>query len=197
MNAAEPCRKRAKLAVPSDRGNGTLYSDDAAAHWAPNDAEYQWLATDLAAHPSGLKFAVLHFPMYSDSSSESTDQYLHGSGSVGALLSHYGVQFVFNGHAHIYERNTKQPGESFVSYVVGGGGATLEPVGTAGCGSYDTYAIGWSPTKLKGYECGDAPVPTSAGSVFSLLLVTVTGSQVKIAPTNSLGQTFDVQTYTY
>jgi hypothetical protein len=114
-----------------------------------------------------------------------TDPYLHGAGSVGALLSQYGVQFVFNGHAHIYERNTKQPRESFVPYVAGGGGATLEPVGTAGCASYDAYAIGWSPTKLKGYKCGSAPLPTSASSVFSFLLVTVNGNQVTITPPTS------------
>jgi purple acid phosphatase-like protein/calcineurin-like phosphoesterase family protein len=178
-------------------GNGTLYSDDDAAHWSAGSAEYQWLAADLAAHPSGLKFAVMHFPMYSDSSSEGTDPYLHGAGSVGALLSQYGAQFVFNGHAHIYERNTKQPRESFVSYVAGGGGATLEPVGTAGCASYDAYAIGWSPTKLKGYKCGSAPLPTSASSVFSFLLVTVNGNQVTITPTDELGRTFDVQTYSF
>jgi len=144
----------------SNVGTGTLYSDDKASHWAAGDPEYQWLASDLAAHPSGLKFAVMHFPMYADSPTESTDPYMHGPGSVGALLSQYGVQFVFNGHAHFYERNAAQPGESFVSYVVGGGGATLEPV--SGCGSYDAYAVGWSPSKSKGYACGAAPIPAAA-----------------------------------
>ena len=175
-------------------GTGTLYSDDNAAHWTIGDPEYQWLASDLAAHPSGLKFAVLHFPMYSDSTTESTDPYMHGPGSVGALLSQYGVQFAFNGHAHFYERNTRQPGESFVSYVVGGGGATLEPV--SGCGSYDAYAVGWSPSKSKGYACGAAPIPTAASQVFSYLRVSVSGTQVTIAPTDETGRTFDVQTFT-
>lgn len=178
-------------------GTGTLYSDDAAAHWSPSSPEYQWLASDLAAHPGGLKFVVEHFPMYSDSSTEGTDPYLHGPGSLAALLTQYGVQMVFNGHAHVYERNTQQPGESFVSYVTGGGGATLEPVGTAGCGSYDAYAIGWSPTKLKGYTCGAATAPTSASQVYHYLLVTVSGSQVTVAPTNSSGQQFDVVTYNF
>ncbi len=103
-------------------GSGTLYSNDYAAHWTPTSAEYQWLANDLATHPAQLKFAVFHFPMYSDNSTERTDTYLHGPNSLAALLTQYGVQFVFNGHAHIYERNFQQPGESFVSYVTGGGG---------------------------------------------------------------------------
>jgi Calcineurin-like phosphoesterase/Purple acid Phosphatase, N-terminal domain len=181
----------------SNLGAGTLYSDDKAAHWTASDPEYQWLAADLAAHPGGVKFAVAHFPMYSDSPTESTDSYMHGSGSLGALLSQYGVQFVFNGHAHFYERNTRQPGESFVSYVIGGGGATLEPVGASGCGSYDAYAVGWSPTKAQGYKCGAAPVPTAASQVFSYLRVRVSGTQVTVTPTDETGRTFDVQTYSF
>ena len=180
-----------------DLGTGTIYSDDAAAHWSASSPEYQWLAGDLAAHPGGLKFVVAHFPMYSDSSTEGTDPYVHGSGSLAELLTQNGVQMVFNGHAHIYERNTKQAGESFVSYVTGGGGSVLEPVGTAGCGSYDAYAIGWSPTKLKGYKCGAAPLPASPAAVYHYLLVTVNGSQVTVTPTDENGQQFDVMTYDF
>jgi hypothetical protein len=181
----------------SNLGSGSLYSDDNAAHWQPSSPEYQWLASDLAAHRGGLKIAVMHLPMYADNPTEGTDPFMHGPGSVGALLSQYGVQLVFNGHMHAYERNTKQAGESFVSYVTGGGGATLEPVGTGsgGCGSYDEYAVGWSPTKLKGYKCGAAAPPTSASRVYHFLLVTVGSSSVTVAPTDSLGRTFDVQTY--
>jgi hypothetical protein len=178
-------------------GTGTIYSNDAAAHWSASSPEYQWLAGDLAAHPGGLKFVAAHFPMYSDNSTEKTDTYLHGPGSLAELLTQNGVQMVFNGHAHIYERNTKQAGESFVSYVTGGGGSVLQPVGTAGCGSYDAYAIGWSPTKLKGYKCGAAPVPASAAAVYHYLLVTVNGNQVTVTPTNENGQQFDVITYNF
>jgi len=68
-------------------------------------------------------------------------------------------------------------------------------VGTSGCGSYDAYAVGWSPTKLKGYACGAATRPTSASQVYHFLLVTVNSSSVTVAPTDELGRTFDVQTY--
>ena len=113
----------------------------------------------------------MHFPMYSDNPTETTDTYLHSGGTsltdtpdgVASLLSQNSMQYVFNGHAHIYERNAKQAGESFVSYVTGGGGATLEPV--SGCHSFDAYAIGWSPTKLKGSKCGSATAPTSASGI--------------------------------
>jgi hypothetical protein len=113
--------------------------------------------------------------------------------SLEGLLSNAGVQFVFNGHAHMYQRNN--PIMGIVSYVTGGGGATLEPTGGSGCSQTDAYSIGWSPTTGSGSKCGNAPVPTSASQVYHFLKVTVNGSTVTIAPTNALGQTFDVQTY--
>jgi len=84
--------------------------------------------------------------------------------------------------------------------VTGGGGAPLEPVGTGtGCHSFDAYAVGWSPTKNKGYECGAAVGTrlTSASQVYHFLLVTISGSTVTVAPTDETGQTFDVQTYSF
>jgi Calcineurin-like phosphoesterase/Purple acid Phosphatase, N-terminal domain len=181
----------------SNVGSGTLYSDDYAAHWTPTSPEYTWLANDLATHPAQLKFAVFHFPMYTDNATEATDTYLHGPNSLAALLTQYGVQFVFNGHAHIYERNLQQPGESFVSYVFGGGGETLEPVGQHGTSPFDAYGIGWSYSKNIGSATGSAKPPASPAQVFSYGLVTVGPNQVTVAPINSLGQSFDVVTYPY
>ena len=36
-------------------GNGSLFSNDYAAHWTTSSPEYRWLAGDLAAHPGGLE----------------------------------------------------------------------------------------------------------------------------------------------
>jgi len=82
-----------------------------------------------------------------------------------------------------------------VSYVTGGGGAKLQSVHEVPCLAVDAYAIGWSNTKGAGNSCGAAPTPTSMAQVFHFLKVTVNGSTVTVAPTNSLGQTFDVQTF--
>jgi hypothetical protein len=40
-----------------------MYQVDHDAHWTATSAEYQWLASDLSAHPGGLKFAFFHFPL--------------------------------------------------------------------------------------------------------------------------------------
>jgi hypothetical protein len=181
----------------SNVGTADLYKNDYDNHWTSSSPEYQWLAADLAGHPSTLKFAVLHFPMYSDNATETSDLYLRGPGSVAGLLSQYGVDLVFSGHAHMYERNLRQPGDSFVSYLTGGGGAKLEPIGAKGCSAFDAYGIGWSYSTARGSACGAAPAPDAITRVFHFLLVTVRGNQVTVTPTDELGRTFDVQTYSF
>ncbi|HYY78910.1 MAG TPA: metallophosphoesterase family protein [Actinomycetes bacterium] len=181
----------------SNVGTADVYKNDHDNHWTASSPEYQWLAADLAAHPSGVKFAFLHFPIYSDNSTEPSDPWLRGPGSVAALLSQYGVDLVFNGHAHMYERNLRQPGDSFVAYVTGGGGGKLEPIGAKGCSAFDAYGIGWSYSKGSGSRCGAAPVPDAITRVFHFLLVTVAGTHVTVAPTDELGRRFDVRDYDF
>jgi len=184
----------------SNGGTSTPYGQDYANHFSPTSAEYQWLLADLQAHPGVMKFAFMHYPWYSANSSQTSDTYMTtvqpgATESIESLFAQYGVGIVFNGHAHIYERNSPSAPGMPVTYVTGGGGATLEPVTL--CGGNVAYAIGWSPTKLKGYACGAASPPTSATQVFNFLKVTVAGSSVTVAPTDENGNTFDVQTYNF
>jgi hypothetical protein len=75
------------------------------------------------------------------------------------------------------------------------GGGTLEPVAIAGCHAFDAYAIGWYPNKGGGSSCGAASPPVSADHVYHYLLVSVSGTNVTVAPTDEYGRTFDVVTY--
>jgi len=176
-------------------GTATPYANDALAHFAPGTPQYNWLLNDLATHPTQLKFAFFHYPLYSDNPTQPSDTFLDGATNLEGLLGQHGVQLVFNGHAHIYERNRASAAGMPISYVTGGGGATLEPMGT--CSAFDAYAIGWSPSHSTGSTCGTAVAPTSAGQVFHFLKVTVNGTSVTVTPTDSNGRTFDVQTYTF
>jgi hypothetical protein len=147
------------------------------------------LKADLAAHSGALKFAFFHYPLHSDSSSQPSDTYLTGAGGLEGLLANNNVGIVFNGHAHLYERNYPQiAGKPLVSYVTGGGGDAIGGVNS--CSAFDAYAIGSSSS------CR-APKPASAANVYHFLLVTVNGNQVTVTPTDSTGRTFDVQTYTF
>ena len=194
---------------------GGPYQVDALAHWQQNSAEYEWLKQDLASHPGGIKFAVWHYPLRSDSPSELSDTYLQNSSanpngaqnSLEALLAQNGVYIAFNAHAHTYQRfDPTGPGE-VINYVTGGGGGIL---GSVTCstvtGITSAYALGWSPTTLPGVgsSCGvtngvatTVPVPQSAAQVFNYLNVTVNGDQVTVSPTNAAGQIFDQQSYTF
>lgn len=180
----------------SNVGSSDLYGDDAAAHWTVSSPEYQWLSADLAAHPGVMKFAFFHFPLYSANATEVSDTYLQGaSPKLEGLLSNNGVDIVFNGHSHIYTRSTPSAPGMPVSYVTGGGGATLEPVSR--CGAPVAAAIGWSYSSNHGSACGSVSAPATIDRVFHFLLVSVNGSNVTVTPTDELGRTFDVKTYTF
>jgi Calcineurin-like phosphoesterase/Purple acid Phosphatase, N-terminal domain len=176
----------------SNVGTADEYKNDYDYHWAPGRREYQWLARDLAAHPSRLKFAFFHFPMYSSNATEASDPWLRGANSLEGLLAKNGVAIGFSGHAHNYTRNSK-PAGGLVTYVTGGGGARLQPA--TRCDAPVAYAVGWSYS-TGGSACGTLR-PTSIDQVFHFLKVTVDGSKVTVAPTDSQGRTFDVQTYTF
>ena len=145
----------------------------------------------MAAHPSVLKFAFWHYPVYSDNPIEATDTFLQGDNSLEGLLKQNGVDLAFTGHAHIYERNLASP-SGIPNYITGGGGAELGTLGT--CTALDAYAIKFTTT---GKGCGSAPVPTSVAQIYHFLKVTVNGTSVNVTPINSLGQTFDVIDYSF
>ena len=180
----------------SNVGNADLYRNDFDAHWRRTRAEYRWLKRDLNTHHRPIAFAFFHFPLYADTSHEGTDAMLHGPHHLEDLLGSHGVDIVFNGHAHLYERNHRSAPGMPISYVTGGGGGKPEPVSR--CSAIDAYAIGWSASaNTHGSACGSARPPTSIDQVYHFLLVTVDGRTVTVAPTNANGNRFDVQRYRF
>ncbi len=188
-----------------NRGSASEYPDDYASNWTQTSEEYQWLENDLQQHQqTPLKFAFWHYPLYSDDHNEPSDTYLQGADSLSGLLARNGVQFAFNGHAHSYQRNFPDP-NGLRSYTTGTGGAIALTVGGptgTGCSAIDAYAIGWdtygqSGPANTGDRCGAAPTPVTPAQVYHYLKVTIDGMRVTITPTDSLGQTFDVQTYDF
>ena len=173
------------------------YQVDYDAHWTHTSAEYTWLQQDLAAHPGGLKFAFFHYPLYTSNGTQVSDPYLDrlpgSTGSLEQLLHDNGVDLVFNGHAHIYQRNVPVPGG--VTNYVTSGGASVEPVSK--CGGTDAFALGWSYSSAKGSACGSASAPASDSQVYNFLKVTVNGSVVTVTPVNAAGGIFDAHTYDF
>jgi hypothetical protein len=196
------------LAGSSQASACAAYQVQAENHWTVNSAEYQRLEQDLASHPGGIKFAVIHYPLSLDIASQPGDDYLDNTpanptapASLDALLANNGVDIAFNGHAHIYQRSIPTGAGQVISYTSGGGGAVLEPLlGGSTCNALasteSVYALGWSPTSGAGSSC-NAPRPQSAAQGYNFLKVTVAGDQVTVRPTNAAGLVFDQQIYPF
>jgi predicted phosphodiesterase len=95
---------------------------DTESNLASGSTQYQWLESELSSSASATDYTIVtfHYPLYSTSR--------HGSDEKGVaddlvpLFEQYGVDAVFAGHAHNYERFTING----VRYIVtGGGGAPL------------------------------------------------------------------------
>jgi 3',5'-cyclic AMP phosphodiesterase CpdA len=94
---------------------------DGYASYDPASEQYHWLKNDLEGTDRLWKFVFFHIPPYSSGP--------HGSDArvrdaLAPLFEWYGVDIVFNGHDHDYERSVVNG----VTYIVsGGGGAPLYP----------------------------------------------------------------------
>jgi hypothetical protein len=82
--------------------------------------QLDWLEAELAKSGSDWKIAFFHHPLYSSGKT-------HGSSldlrvRLEPIFVHYGVNVVFSGHDHIYERMKPQQG---IYYFVSGSGGSL------------------------------------------------------------------------
>ena len=104
-----------------DYGNAHLVGleIDGYASFAPGSAQMLWLANDLAQTRQHWKVVFFHIPPYS-SGAHGGD--LQVRAALEPLFLRYGVDLVFNGHDHDYERSVSS---GIVYIVTGGGGAPL------------------------------------------------------------------------
>lgn len=98
-----------------------LYYDDGSS--SPQEQK-SWLEKDLAAAGGKWKFVFFHRPPYS-SSEHGSDERIRAD--LAPIFERYGVNVVFNGHDHDYERTVPIRGVTYV--VTGGGGKDLYAAG--------------------------------------------------------------------
>lgn len=104
-----------------DYGNARFVSlqVDGIADFGPGSEQYDWLVETLASNTQPWLFVYFHIPPYS-SVQDSIES--DARRALAPLFEQYGVDVVFNGHRHNYERNEVNG----VTYIVtGGGGAPL------------------------------------------------------------------------
>jgi VCBS repeat-containing protein len=113
-----------------DWGNAHFVVLDTNQAYSVGSTQYNWLESDLQASTQPWQFVYFHTPAYSSGAQGST---IAVQTELVPLLETYGVDAVFSGHDHHYERTcpildgacvAPQDG-GVVYYVTGGGGAPL------------------------------------------------------------------------
>jgi calcineurin-like phosphoesterase family protein len=79
-----------------------------------------WIETTLQQPYAGWKIAYFHHPLYSDAGRHGPDVQLRVL--LEPLLVRYGVNVVFSGHEHVYERLVAQKG---ITYFIDGSSGQL------------------------------------------------------------------------
>lgn len=122
-----------------DYGNAHFTIIDSNKNLTPDNKQYKWLKNDLSKSKARWKFVFHHHPPYSSDEDDYGDTY-RGKSKLGdlkvrqlvPLYEKYGVDIVWYGHIHDYERTWpiragKIDQEKGVIYIqTGGGGAELE-----------------------------------------------------------------------
>jgi hypothetical protein len=130
--------------------------------------QLEWLAQELKGSSSAWKMAYFHHPLYSSGK--------HGSEvdlriMLEPLFTQYGVDVVFAGHEHFYERIKPQKG---IYYFTNGGAAKLRRGDIRNTGLTE-----------KGFDTDH-----------SFMVVEVEGNQFHFQAISRAGQTFDSGTLT-
>lgn len=117
-------------------GNSRFIILDTNRPYSPNREQYDWLVEELNSDEfsnADFRFAFFHHPPYSE---QWDSPGYTGESGVRAflvpLLEEYGVDMVFSGHTHDYERgsNVLENGHEIYYIITGGGGSALDRVET-------------------------------------------------------------------
>jgi Calcineurin-like phosphoesterase len=126
--------------------------------------QIEWLRAELSASGSNWKIAYFHHPLYT------SGRYRAGARAIRLalepVLSAGGVQVVFSGHEHFYERTQPQNG---ILYFVSGG-----------AGSLRRGDIRPSPFTAKGYD-----------EDYHFMLVEIAGDELSFQAISRAGATID------
>lgn len=123
-------------------GNSQFFMIDSNRNVDPGSEQFEWLNKGLAESTAKWKFVCHHHPPYSSDENDYGDLWKTNKSTRGdlrvrqlaALYDKYGVDIVWNGHIHSYERTWPirdgQPGKQGTIYMItGGGGGGLETAG--------------------------------------------------------------------
>jgi predicted phosphodiesterase len=126
--------------------------------------QLQWLEKELAASDSDWKIAYFHHPIYSSGERHGADEELRAQ--IEPLFIKNGVDVVFTGHEHFYERLKPQNG---IHYIISGAAAKLRKGN-----------IGKSDITAKGFDQG-----------YTFMLIEIAGDEMHFQTIAADGKTVD------
>jgi predicted phosphodiesterase len=127
--------------------------------------QLDWLEKELAASGSDWKIVFFHHPIYSSGERHGSNETLREQ--VEPLFTKYGVDAVFTGHEHFYERIKPQKG---ITYFISGSAAKLRR------GNLEED----SKLTAKGYDQG-----------YTFMIVEIAGDELHFQSINAKGETID------
>ena len=129
-----------------------------------DDKQLKWLDDQLAASGSDWKICFFHHPPYSSGEAHGSDTTLRSQ--VEPVFVKYGVNVVFTGHEHFYERIKPQKG---IAYFIAGSSAKLREGN-----------INPSPLEAKGFDQG-----------YTFMLIEISGDDLYYQAISEMGKTID------
>jgi 3',5'-cyclic AMP phosphodiesterase CpdA len=129
-----------------------------------DDKQLTWLDQQLAASGSDWKICFFHHPPYSSGEAHGSDTTLRDQ--VEPVFVKYGVNVVFTGHEHFYERIKPQKG---IAYFIAGSSAKLREGNIAA-----------SALEAKGFDAG-----------YTFMLVEIVGDDLFFQTLTETGKTID------
>jgi hypothetical protein len=124
-------------------GNAQFFMIDSNKRVDPESEQYKWLEVQLRESNATWKFVSYHHPSYSSDEDDYGDLWKGKKSTYGDtrmrplvdLYDRYGVDIVWNGHIHSYERTWPLKDEQVVErhgtiyMITGGAGGGLETAG--------------------------------------------------------------------
>lgn len=155
-------------------GNAHFIALDSEEDFGPTSAQYNWLLGDLAgpaARGATWRFAYFHKPPYSSGLGHGSDYALRETWAP--LFERFGVDVVFAGHEHNYERSTPRR-----DYAAVGGTAAVVYIVTGGGGK-------------QFYDVAHQPWTAYSAMIYHFVQVHLDGPHLRLEAIDSMGKVFD------
>ncbi|MGH9441625.1 MAG: purple acid phosphatase family protein [Thermoanaerobaculia bacterium] len=124
--------------------------DVESSEFGEDSEQYRWLEQGLKGSTAAWKFVTLFEPPFTSGNSNVVEQLV-----LSPLFERYGVDLVFSGHEHLYERTrpirlSGPPATPVVYIVEGGGGATVSAFDPGSFSAFLAAVHGYVTVRIDG-----------------------------------------------